>query len=237
MKRIIAGALCVLTTAGTYASDFFSTDECPNMFTFGARVGVNTSNRTLGAKAIEDAYHYESWGTGIDLGITVDINLRDYISIQPGFFYESRSGHYTLMGVSPDEGYAGQFSEIAQTGKRTSHNFTIPVMAAFHFNVTDNLRWNVEAGPYVSFVFSSRLKNKRFVVNGTADTPLFSQKPAPFDFGVKMGTGLEILGHYCISAHYMAGCIDAWKSSTVGNLTKSYGGVTKAWVFSLGYKF
>lgn len=237
MKRLILSAVCAISMFGASAADFFSTDECPDMFTFGARIGVNTSNRTLGSDAIPDAYHHESWGTGFDIGAVVDLNIRDYLSIQPGFFFESRTGSYTLMGSVNDGATPPMISEIAQAGKRSSYNFTIPVMAVMHFNVTDDLRWNIEAGPYVAFVLDSRLKNKRFVVNGTADTPLFMQKAAGFDFGVKMGTGLEILEHYYVGAHYLAGCLDAWKSSKTGNVTRSYGGVTKAWVFSIGYIF
>lgn len=237
MKRIILGAACLLSAIGANASDFFSTDECSDLFTFGARIGVNTSNRTMSNSAVPGAYHHESWGTGFDLGVTLDLNIRDYLSIQPGFFFESRSGAYTVIGTEIEEGSLINISEIAQAGKRSSYNFTIPVVASFHFNITDDLRWNVDAGPYVAFVLGSRMKNKRFVVNGNADEPLFSQKAAAVDFGIKMGTGLEILRHYYAGVHYMAGCIDAWKTRKLGSYTKNYGGVTKGWVFTVGYIF
>jgi hypothetical protein len=35
----------------------------------------------------------------------------------------------------------------------------------------------------------------------------------------------------------MAGCLPAWNDRKVGNITKTFGGVTKAWVFSIGYNF
>ena len=86
-------------------------------------------------------------------------------------------------------------------------------------------------------MLGSSLKNKSFVVDGPAEQPLFDRKPAGGDFGIKMGTGLQVLGHYYVGAHYLAGCIDAWKDRSIGNVTKTYGGVTKAWVFTLGYDF
>lgn len=237
MKRLLMGALCAFLSAGAWASDFFSTEKSEDLFTIGARIGVNTTNRTIKDSAYPGCYHNESWGTGFDIGAVVNLNIRDYLAIQPGFFFESRSGSYVMMGTRegsmlPDDG-----SEMAQAGKRRSYNFTIPVLAVFRFNITDGLRWNVEAGPYVAFVLDSKLSNKRFVVNGPSTDPLFAQKAAGVDLGFKLGTAFEILDHYYVGAHYMAGCLPAWKDRTVGNITKTYGGVTKGWVFSIGYNF
>lgn len=167
----------------------------------------------------------------------VSLNFRDYLSVQPGFFFESRTGAYTLMGPLSDPSDPQVTGDVAQAGKRSSHNFTVPVMAVIHFNLTYDVRWNVEAGPYVSFLLDSRLKNKRFVVTDVNDRPLFSQKAASVDFGFKLGTGFEFLEHYYVGVHYLAGCIDAWKGLKMGDYTKSFGGVTKEWVFSVGYNF
>ena len=35
----------------------------------------------------------------------------------------------------------------------------------------------------------------------------------------------------------MAGCAKAWKLLKVDNMEKNFGGVTKGWIFSLGYDF
>lgn len=151
MKRFLIGAMCAATALCATAADFFSTEKCDELFTFGARLGVNTSNRTLGDDAYPSCYHHESWGNGLDVGAVVSLNIRDYLAIQPGFFFETRSGAYTIMGTAEGSGLSSDGSEIAQAGRRRSYNFTVPVLAVFGFNVTDGLRWNVEAGPYVSF--------------------------------------------------------------------------------------
>lgn len=237
MKRFLACAICALAMTGVEAADFFSTEKCDEMFTFGTRIGFNTSNRTMGDNCFPNGYHHESWGMGFNIGFVASLNVRDYLSIQPGFFFETRSGAYTIMGTAHDNGLTDDGSHIAQAGKRSSSNFTIPVIAVFNFNIADNVRWSVEAGPYVSFVLSSDLKNKAFVVDGISTEPLFMQKPAAVDFGIKMGTGIEVRRHYYIGAHYMAGCINAWKELDINNLTKKFGGITKGWVFTLGYNF
>lgn len=237
MKRFIAGAVCAASLATASAADFFSTERSERIITFGARIGVNTSNRTISGSAYPNSYHHENWGTGFDLGVVANLNFRDYLTIQPGLFFEMRHGSQTLMGPDTDSGLSAYGTDCAQAGTRESYNLTIPVMAVVSFNVTDNLRWSVEAGPYVSFVLDSKLKTEYVVADGPVDDLMFNQKAANVDFGVKMGTGLQILDHYYVGAHYMAGCVDAWKERKIGNVSKTYGGLTKAWVFTIGYNF
>lgn len=238
MKKLLACALCALSVLGASAEDFFSTAKCDKLITFGARIGVNTTNRTIDKKAFYNSYTHESWGTGFDIGAVVNFNFRNYLTIQPGLFFESRSGRFTLMNA--------QFSEnsntlVAQAGKRNSYNFTIPVMAIIGFNVTDAIRWNLEAGPYVSFVLDSKIKNQYVVISGDPDPVLFNQKAATVDFGFKLGTGIKVLDHYYFGVHYLAGCLKAWKDREVitetGPATISFGGLTKGWMFCLGYDF
>lgn len=229
MKRLILGVLGLYLAFAASAADFFSDEPSPKFFTFGARIGLNTSNRTVADKSCPGYYHNESWGTGFDLGVVANLNFRDFISLQPGFFFESRSGSFVLMDKASDG--------FGLAGKRRSYNFTVPVIAVFGFNVTDDLRWTVEVGPYVSFLLDSEMKNVHSLNEATAAVPLYAKKPASADFGFKMGTGLKLLSHYYIGAHYMAGCTDAWKNGAEGIMSKNFGGVTKAWVFTLGYDF
>lgn len=239
IRMIAAGAALAAGTLAMQGADFFSTERCANLFDFGVRLGINTTNRTISDDAFPDAYHHENWGLGMNVGVVASLNIRDYLAIQPGFFYEYRSGTFDIMGTRAGSGYEDTGLQIAQAGKRTSHNFTIPVMAVFRFNLTDNIRWNVEAGPYVSFVFSDNMENKYVMSSAPASdySPLFYSQPAPVDFGIKMGTGLQLFSHYWIGFHYMAGCLDAWERQDLGGFDKTFGGVTKGWTFSIGYDF
>ena len=229
MKRLLIGAVCAACFASASAADFFSTERCDEFITYGARMGLNTTNRTMNGSSFYDSYSNQSWGTGFDLGGVVNFNFRDYLTIQPGLFYESRSGRYTLMGMKNGV-------EMAQAGKRNSYNFTIPVMAVIGFNVSDEVKWNVEAGPYVAFVMNSKLSNEGTVPMDNFDV-LFDQKAATVDFGFKMGLSVRVMQHYYFGTHYMAGCLHAWQNKKIGSLTQNFGGVTKGWMFSLGYDF
>lgn len=244
MKTTILSLALAASAFGASAADFFSTERTEDTFNFGVRIGVNTSNRTVNNKAMFDdamsaGYGRQSWGTGFDLGAVVDINIRNYLSIQPGFFFESRSGDYTFFRNSIYDGGSGPMT--TQIGHLRSYAFNIPILASFHFNITDDIRWDVDFGPYIGFNLGSSLKDKvlqsNLITNSVVER-IFDRKPAPVDFGFKFGTAFRILGHYYVGAHYMAGATKAWKNLELDAITeRNYGGRTKAWVFTLGYDF
>jgi len=243
MKKFITLMVAAAMTAGTsHAADFFSTETPSQLFNLGVRIGVNTSNRTVGSENMS-GYNVQGWGTGFDLGVTADLNIRDYISIQPGVFFESRSNTYTFITPVATAGGPQLYEYLtSQAGTFNSYALTIPIIGSVRFNITDDIRWNVDFGPYVSFIFGSKLKNKvnhNSIDNGgiPAAGAEFKQKAAPVDFGFKFGTGIQILKHYSIGVHYMAGAVKAWKDTKADFGKYSYGGRTKAWVFTLGYDF
>lgn len=242
MKRILSlSAISAMVAVQATAADFFSTETPGQLFNIGAHIGVNTSNRTVGPENMS-GYNVQGWGTGFDLGVTADLNIRDYLSIQPGVFFESRSNTYTFITPVATAGVPQHEYLMSQAGTFNSFALTIPVLGSVRFNITDDIRWNVDFGPYVSFMFGSKLKNK--VNHNSIDNDgipaagaEFRQKAAPFDFGFKFGTGLRILDHYSVSVHYMAGATGAWKDVKTDFGKYSYGGRTKAWVFTIGYIF
>jgi len=226
MKKTIAAiSMACLAVATASAQDFFSTDQCDSFFNLGVRVGINTSNRTLNSDAIP-GYNHQGWGTGFDAGVVADINIRDYLSIQPGVFFESRSGHSSFVTEGGDP--STELVYLTQEAHRRTYNLAIPVLASVRFNVTENLRWMVEAGPYVSFVLSSKFKNKSLVATDpSAAALMFSQKPASTDFGFKLGTGLQFFDHYYVGVHYLAGATKAYKDQKIADGVKfTYGGLS-----------
>ncbi|MDE7442521.1 MAG: PorT family protein [Muribaculaceae bacterium] len=237
MKRIftaIMGAMLALTAT---AADFFSTEECDDLFTLGARIGVNTSNRTVNPAAA-GSYSYQSWGTGFTVGATASLNVRDYLSIEPGIFFESRSGHSTFTSdpIPTEDGLC----YVAQSAHRHSYNFTIPVLASVRFNITDALRWHVDFGPYVAFKLKSKLENKELLSTrpDIDNVAPFAGEAAPVDFGFKMGTAFELFRKYYLGVHYEAGAVKAYKDHDLGaGIEKIYGGRTKAWNFTIGLNF
>lgn len=226
MKKILASmALALFASAPAFADDFFSTDDPDQLFNVGVRVGLNTSNRTVSG-SMAGVWNQNSWGTGFDAGFVADINIKNYISIQPGFFYESRSGAFAYESPS----YGG--SNLVQFGKGREYLFSVPIVGSLHFNVLDDLRWNVDFGPYFQFKLKSTFDHKfeyPYAYDGGI-VYLDNVKTSRVDVGLKMGMGLELFKHYSVNVHYLAGLCNPWYPGELG-------GHNKAWLFTLGYTF
>lgn len=240
LKAFCTAIFAILSISAS-AQSFFSTEDPDKLFNLGVRVGVNTSNVTVGQNTLyktsmKNEYNVNSWGTGFDAGIVADLNIKDYISIQPGVFFQSRSGEFAY--VTPY--FEDKTTYLIQAGHWNSYWVSVPVLASFHFNVTSNIRWNVDLGPYIDFNIGSKRVNRVALTSGLgyiSDNYLFNQKPKAYDAGVKIGTGFEFCRHYYIGVHYMAGLTEAWKDLKTEDTKQTFGGKNKAWTFSIGYNF
>lgn len=225
--------LCVLAFAiktSVFAQDFFSKEAPSTLFNIGLRAGVNLSNRTF-PKSAFNQWNVNSWGMGIDAGCVVDLNIRDYISIQPGIFFESRSGNYSYADTYRD-GETGT-KDFTQLGHNRYFNLSIPVLVSFKFNLAEKLRLSAEAGPYIQYFFHDSSSDKIQVIEPQTDPdkPLVvhTAQSNKFDAGLKIGTGLTFHHRYSIFVHYMAGGKKVWKAPVAG-------GHNKAWLFTVGYE-
>lgn len=228
-KFIVSIALAAAAILPVSATEFFSTADSEDIFDLGVRVGINTSNRTL-SDSFASIWNRNSWGTGFDAGVVCDINFKEFLSVQPGFFYESRSGSFVYQNTAISEGTPYIKTQV---GKGREYLFTIPVVASFHFNIEDNLRWNVDFGPYLQIKLRSTFDDE-FSYPETSHTGyveyLGNVKTSKCDVGFKMGTGLDIYKHYYVGVHYLAGMLNPWNPGKLG-------GRNKEWMFTIGYNF
>lgn len=229
-KYLLTLALASAAVLSSSAQEFFDTSDADQFLNFGVRVGLNTSNRTV-ANSSAMLWNHNSWGTGFDAGVVADINIKNYISVQPGFFYQSRSGAfaYESLAYGPDDDLS---LAAVQLGKGREYLFTIPIVGSVHFNVLDELRWNVDFGPYFQFKLKSTFDHQFEYpwVHASGVVYLSNVKTAKADVGLKIGTSLDIYKHYYVGVHYMAGLCHAWSPGEVG-------GHNKAWTFTIGYNF
>lgn len=218
-------SIAAMITAGILSANaqLFDTSKADNVFNLGVRLGMNMANVSASGPALD--WNHDSWGSGFEAGVIADINIREWFSIQPGFFYQSRSNSYThILGYGPDQNI--------NVGHTLYYAFYVPVMFQARLNVTDRLRWSLEAGPYISFGVGYKDKGITIIPapqqhfnNGYFD----SHKKTVT--GLKFGTGLELDRHYYLGIHYMAGFGNAWKEN------EAITGRNKAWTFTLGYNF
>lgn len=229
IKSFLITLIAFLSSFSLKAQDFFSTEDAPQFFSLGARVGFNTSNRTFLNSAFTQ-WNNNSWGTGFDIGVMANLNFKDYLSVQPGIFFESRSGDYAYA-----TDYITNFNkadQFYQLGHMRSYYLTVPIMAIVKFNLAERIRWSVEAGPYLQFCLrDSGEKNIDYLFRLATSNAyeLYSAKSNKFDAGLKIGTGLTFYEHYYVGVHYLAGFCNAW--------TEPAGGKNKAWTFTVGYDF
>lgn len=231
MKSRLLALLIVILSCGSYVSaqEFFDTSNAPNFFSMGARIGFNTSNRTFPSGAFS-VWTNNSWGTGFNIGAVANLNFKEYLSLQPGIFFESRSGNYAYLTEYLDVLNVEQ--TFYQVGHLRTYNFTIPILGIAKFNIAQNIKWLVEFGPYFQFKLGSTGLDNIRIPYRPAQSNLYdyyTASPTSFDFGFKMGTGLKFLQHYYVGVHYLAGALKTWKNPS--------GGKNKSWEFTLGYDF
>lgn len=208
--------VAVTGTQQVAAANFFDTSEPDNLFNIGVRIGLNTANQTHPSEGMK--LNLDSWGTGFDAGIVADLNFKNYLTIQPGFFFESRSNNYSYI--------YSNLSDNILYGHTRYTNFTVPVIASIRFNPADNIRWSIDFGPYFQFGLGGSDEGE---FNSTPFDIGYFDNRNKFDAGLKMGTGFKFFNHYYIGIHYMAGFCDVWKTLD--------GGKHKSWLISIGYDF
>ena len=230
-KRISIILVSLLSIASTslHAQEFFSTEDAPSFITFGARLGFNTSNRTF-PKGAFNLYNHNSWGTGFNAGIIANLNFKEYLSLQPGLFFESRSGNFSYVTDYLD--YSGNVRDHYEMGHWRGYYFTVPFMGIVKFNLAENIKWSVEFGPYVQFSLKQTGQNNVTILERLPLSETYNQYTASLnkvDFGFKMGSGLTLFQHYYVGFHYLGGACNAWGHPS--------GGKNKSWTFTVGYDF
>lgn len=230
LRRILAAVTVALFPFVSVASDIISTGTPERLFNLGVRVGVNSSNRTFNKDYFQQ-WNVNSWGTGFDAGVVLNLNMREFFTIQPGFFFESRTGYYSYSQDLID--LDGKNDTFTQLGHLKTYSFIVPVMFSFRLNVAGNLKWILEAGPYAQFKLHSSDSDDIQVISRNPSLNVSDVQVAKSnftDFGAKLGTGIMLNNRYSFSIHYLAGFCDVWKRPFEG-------GKNKAWTFTLGYDF
>ena len=225
MKKLLLSLMVMLAIVpSAQAVELLDTDSPAKFFNLGFRIGVNTSNRTFPTQPYM-TYNKNSWGTGFNVGVVGNLNLKEYLSIQPGIFFDSRSGDYSYNYTLPDG------LDRADMGHYRTYDFTVSVMAVVKIQPLKFMKVSAEFGPYLQFYMKktgSEIPVYYQVLSEGA--PLFASYGAEykkFDFGFKMGAGVQVLDHYYFGIHYLAGALHAW--------THPGGGHNKSWMFTLGY--
>lgn len=234
MKKILFALIAILgfgSSTSLKAQPFFDTSDAETFLSFGARLGFNTSNRSFPSANYSNRILNTSWGLGFNVGAVANLNFKEYLTLQPGFFFETRNSSLVNYAELPNP-ISGKIDEVyVAKDTQKSCKFTIPIMGIVKFNISDRVKWDVELGPYFQFNLKENgsQSDVRLFAWGNGGYVEYFAHPRSFDVGLKMGTGLNIYDHYYVGVHYMAGLCNAWKIPE--------GGKNKSWMFTIGYDF
>lgn len=166
-----------------------------------AKIGMNFSNMTK----LDDAKAL----SGFNLGVGMDYGFSESWSLQSGLMISSKGYKY--------EGF-----------KARPIYLDIPILAAYKFNITDNTKFVINAGPYLAFGLGGKAK-----ADGGESEKLFGGEDgmSRFDLGLQYGVGLELNDCYLINLTGQNGFICPWdieKGDKPKNMNFSIG---------VGYRF
>lgn len=171
-----------------------------------AKFGMNFSNMTKfdDTKALP----------GFQLGVGMDYGFSENWSLQSGLMISSK-------------GWKEKEGDIKNTYRPIY--LDIPILAAYKFNISDNTKFVINAGPYLAFGLGGKAKYE-----GGEDEKMFDKEGwdmGRFDLGIQYGIGLELSDRYLINLTGQNGFICPWdvdEGDKPKNMTFSIG---------VGYRF
>lgn len=166
------------------------------------KFGMNFSNMTK----FEDTKALP----GFQLGVGMDYGFSESWSLQSGLMISSKGYKYDGFKARPIY-------------------LDIPILAAYKFNISDNTKFVINAGPYLAFGLGGKYK-----IDGVDESEkVFGDNGwNRFDLGIQYGIGLEISEHYLVNLTGQNGFICPWDTEEgedkCKNMTFSIG---------VGYRF
>lgn len=175
-----------------------------SQMTWNAKVGMSMTNLSNTEADMKIGY---------TVGVGLDYQFTDMWYLQSG------------LNITGKGAKAGDL-------KIKTHYLEIPVLAAAKFDVSDNMKFVVNAGPYLAFGMGGKLQE------GDASMKVFSKEEGMeealmkrFDLGLQYGVGLELSDKYLINLTGQYGFIDPFK----GDGGESSHNI--AFMIGVGYRF
>lgn len=200
MKKRIS-TLVLAVTAMVVCSGSVSAQD--KFATFGVKAGGNFSSFSGDINKTNYVFKYQ-------FGITADLALTENFYVITGIDLQTKGTKTKPKG--------------AANVKYNPMYLQVPVHAAYKLNIGNNLKFVGEAGPYVAYGISGKVKGDGHKFNIFGDDKL-----KRFDFGVGAGVGVE-LGNIVVKGGYDFGLLNI--SDTKGTKIRNQNAY-----LTLGYHF
>ena len=148
-------------------------------------------------------------GVGFNAGAGVDFNIARNFGINSGLYLTLKGGSKTYTRINPQVVTADELSI-------SSYYFQIPVLASGRIHLGNNVRWDINAGPYIAVGVFGKMKAK--VSAAVKDEILYGETSYDtfgsakkqlkrFDWGIAVGTKFNFR-RWCIGIQYEHGLYD-----------------------------
>ena len=167
---------------------------------FGLRSGLNFSSLSV---SDEDDDEESKSRFSYNFGIVADIPIAQNIYLQPGLFLTNKGNKYTYE----DEDY-----DYKEELTIELPYLEIPVLVSYRHNLSNNLKWSIDFGPYLAFGIGSGKVKYKETYDGESESgsiDAFGDDDDTFglnkfDAGLRFGTGI-IFGKSYIGIQYGLG--------------------------------
>ncbi|WP_277235308.1 porin family protein [Phocaeicola salanitronis] len=184
---------------------------------WNAEFGMTLSNMTK----LDDAKALP----GFKLGVGMDYAFTDMWSLKSGLFFNSK-GYMTKR-----KGY--------KTTIRPTY-MEIPIMAAINLPITENVKFVVNAGPYIAIGIGGKYKqhwdsgDDGKVFSGDNGVDAMMNR---FDLGLQYGVGVELAERYLISLNGQNGFINPFNRDQINKDGDKISPKNMNFAISVGYLF
>jgi len=195
---------------------FFSAGVTFGQFNFGLKVGYNASKLNTSLDSIKSSFN-----SGFHFGAFFRFGIGKKVYIQP-------EAYYTLQGGIFQNNVSNTVNNWKQ--KVTVGTLDIPVLVGFKIINLKVVNWRIMAGPMVSFVVNSKIKDVSLV------GPIENSDISKLNWYVQAGTGFDVL-FLTLDVRYQIGLSQMIKSAQdTKGLSYSLNATNNMWVVSLGFK-
>ncbi|MDR1756926.1 MAG: PorT family protein [Culturomica sp.] len=219
MKKILLIAVMAAIACGTYAQKV----------TWGVRGGLNLPKVAFDTEGEAPDYKAK---TGFHLGVVADLEITGSFYLQPGLYLTTKGAQ-----LEESEGQASYEQKVNLS------YLQVPVLASYRFDLGDDLKLHLNAGPYLAYGVGGKIKEEtkwqggseenKYDAFGTSGEDTEKGGLKRFDAGLSLGAGVSI-GKIYAGLNYDLGLSNLAEEKEWGNETKIK---NRSFNISVGYNF
>lgn len=188
---------------------------------FGVQLGGNLSGISEDPKTLD-----LSTKLGFQLGGFVDYSLTKDLFLKGGVLFITK-------GATKEETISPGKANITLNPMYIQ----VPIVIGYGFNVSDNFKIYANVGPYIAYGIGGKatteISGTNSVFDGETSEDFFTTDVSKFDFGARLGLGIELNKKFIIGFDYDLGLLNM----NTGDNSSDYSLKNYTMGLTLGYRF